>query len=451
VAISAPTALFTPFADSVDRTTYTIASSFTPTANRAIFVYIANGHGTAGSNAKPTIGGTLGTTLTWTEEATVVNEGNNERGTLYSAQTGASPATGTITAIFSTAQSWCQAIGEYWAGADLSDPVVQVDTGATTNPDNPSLVLGALQSGAATAGYATWNSTTMMAAGSGMTAGQTTANSSSPTGISGSEYDVSSPSTTVGWTTTLNLQKLYIAVEVREAASTTRVTKTSTLSFDVRTRGAKAATLSYDVRARDSKSVGLVYDVWQRGTKTGTLSFDARNRGTFPKILSYNVRQRVDKTATLSFNVLQRITKDGTLSFDVQVSGSTRVTKTATLSFNTRGRVEKDATLSYDVRTRLETPDMALTFDVRQRGSKSGDLTFDVRERGSTDVTLSFDVRERVQADATLSYDVRLRNTRNATLSYDVLAEIVIAALGLWYSDGVTMQEILQVIEMPEA
>lgn len=215
--VSAPTALFSAFNSGTDATSYTIAASFTPPANSQFTIFIANGAGTAGNNVDPTIGGTLG--LTWTKEGSQANNTNNVKGTYWSAKTGSSPPTGTIVANYSTTQSWCQAIGEVWGSSDSTDHVVQVVSAQTTTPDNPGVTLAALQSGSATAGYHNWNSTSAMAVGSGMTAGQTTGSSTSPTGISSSEYDISSPSTTVGWTTTLNLEKLYFGVEIRNAAS----------------------------------------------------------------------------------------------------------------------------------------------------------------------------------------------------------------------------------------
>jgi hypothetical protein len=99
-----------------------VTASITPTANRILFAFIANDHGS--SATLPTLSG--GGVSSWTQHATVLTNDSQFRLTVFRALTGASPTSGAITVDFAgTTQT-----GAAWVIIEASDTILTGTNGA---------------------------------------------------------------------------------------------------------------------------------------------------------------------------------------------------------------------------------------------------------------------------------------------------------------------------------
>lgn len=131
----------TSHADTTALSTYTTASSYTPSANVPVFAWIVNTHGTSA----PAPSSVTGNGLTWSQIITKASAAGTIRGSLYWAL-GASPSNGALSAAFSGNQTGAAIHVFELAGADTSGTIVQSASNAAAAAGSVTVTLSAFGS-----------------------------------------------------------------------------------------------------------------------------------------------------------------------------------------------------------------------------------------------------------------------------------------------------------------
>lgn len=262
-----------------DATAYTTAS-ISPAGDSRIFLFVSNGHATAGQAVQPTLGGTLG--VTWALVGSQVSSANTIRGTLWVATIPpGSSLSGTIAINFSTAQSNCE-----WTVAQIANAgAVQQFKTLQTSGTNPSLTLdAALQSGSLVLGYVVRNLSTAFTQGANFTLLASTTSQTAPVCAHDVEYDPPAATTTVNWVTASATVKALFGAEIlfapflRDAADTAAATdavgRTST-----RSRAAADSAAGTDALARTSTRARAAADTAASSDAVARSATQARGIG----------------------------------------------------------------------------------------------------------------------------------------------------------------------------
>lgn len=115
-----------------------------------------------------------------------------------------------------------------------------------------------------------------------------------------------SKTTSTTWNTRARVAKTQ-ATTWDVAGSMARIGKTTATSWDVRQRVAKSAATTYDVRARVAKTTAATYDTRARLTKATATTWDARARVSKAVATTWHVRARVSKATSTTFDVASNL------------------------------------------------------------------------------------------------------------------------------------------------
>lgn len=185
----------------------------------------------------------------------------------------------------------------------------------------------------------------------------------------------------------------FISNKPQTIDDTTRITKTTSTTWNVRARVAKTQATTFDVRSRVAKTIAT----------------------------TWSTRTRVAKTTATTWNVRARVAKAQSTTWDV-AGVLSRVSKSTATTWNTRARIIATRSTTWDTRARLVKA-TATTYDVRARLTKATPSSWDVRARVGKATATTWDIRQRVTAAQGTTYDVRSRvvATRSTTWHVEVV------------------------------
>lgn len=219
MALSGPT-LLTADPDTSNVSSY-VTPSVSPSANALIVVGVWTTDGT--SATLPTLSSGFTISGSWTQEATILASASTRRLTIFSAQTGGSPGSGTITADYGgDAQTGTIIIAVEFTGHDTTTPTSQPTTneGGAGGATSLSITLGSALSSAndkilAFIGHNTQEDQT--AGGGGTELASSDVGYATPAAEMAVYYETNDNSVSASWAT--SSAKLAAALEINESAS----------------------------------------------------------------------------------------------------------------------------------------------------------------------------------------------------------------------------------------
>lgn len=171
----------------------------------------------------------------------------------------------------------------------------------------------------------------------------------------------------------------FISNKPQTIAGTSRITKTTATTWNVRARVAKTTATTFDVRSRVAKTTATTWNVRSRLAKTTATTWDVRSRVTKTQGTTWDVGgtlSRVVKTQSTTWDVTGRPVKTQSTTWDVH----TRATKTTATTWDTRARLVKTTPTDWHVRARIGKT-TATSWDVAARVAKAQVTSWDVLER----------------------------------------------------------------------
>lgn len=203
-----------------DALTYSTGALAAVPVEEFLLLFVSNGHATAGNNLAPT---PMTPGLTWTQFITQVNTANGIRGTWFWAKTETALSSGWgVTMAFTIAQSSCQWHVCRVPGVDIGSPILQFGALQSSVLDDPVITLDALGTGNASMGAIVLNATVPVAVGTGQTHLSDSPGHTAPACMSSLEYNLYTGWSEVGWTTTLNYEKVLFAIELKAEPAVVR-------------------------------------------------------------------------------------------------------------------------------------------------------------------------------------------------------------------------------------
>ena len=391
--IFAPVTLTSGF--SAAAASYTTAS-VTPASNRLLLLtvhcYVAAG------SVQPTAPTVTGNGLTWVQVgSTIVDAAGTDRGTMFLFRAmGASPSAGalTITPSASMKGTWIldQVDGTDTSGTNGSGAIVQfvaaADTGALATKSVTLAAFGA--TGNAAYGslgkqgveVTAWNNSWTKQV-------EVTGNSIT---YAGTGYFLGSTQLTENCTWTTATRCAILAVEIKAAVSTTPVSTTRSVSWDVKAQISTPKTAIWDVKAQISTPKTAIWDV--------------KAQVSTPKTAIWDVKAQVSAARTVIWDVKAQVSTLRTAIWDVLVSaGTTPVSTTRPVSWDVKSQVSAPRTAIWDVKSQVSAPRTAI-WDVKSQVSAPRTAIWDVKAQVSAPKTAIWDVKSQVSAVRTALWDV---------------------------------------------